>query len=260
MKIRMGLIWKAFSLLMLCIGLIFSSIKLLSCSERTDSAEALLTEVDRNLTSETLKYHLVMEIIYSPGDQRTVEADVWAVGRDSVYLEYTAPARERGTRYLKIGKSLWIHQPKLSRSVLIQGHMLRQGVFGSDFSYEDMLESGHLLDDYTAEFLPDEETLRVLKLTAKSDEITYQQRILWIDEELKIPRRSELRTRYGKPLKTVELDEIRAFGERLYPTRIVMKDLLKQKSSTVMRIVDPIFDVRIDPQTFTRRHLERPLD
>ena len=220
-------------------------------------AEAFLAEVDRHLTTRTVQYHLILEITYSPGDQRTVEADVWAVGRDSAYMDYTAPARERGTRYLKVGKSLWIHQPRLSKSVLIQGHMLRQGVFGGDFSYEDMLESGYLLDDYTAEFLPDDQGLRVLELTARNDQVTYQKRVLWIDPETKVLRRSELRTRTGKLLKTAEFDEIRTYGDRHYPTRVIMRDLLKQKSFTVMKVIDPVFDVDIDPQIFTRRHLER---
>ncbi len=220
-------------------------------------AEILLSEVDRHLTSRTLKYHLVMEITYSPGDQRTVEAEVWAIGRDSTYLEYTRPARERGMRYLKIGKSLWIHKPKLSKSVLIQGHMLRQGMLGGDFSYEDMLESGYLLDDYTADFSPIQNTLRVLDLTARHDRVTYQKRVLWIDSDLKVPRRSELRTKSGKLLKSIQLDEIRIFGNRHYPTKMTMRDHLKQKSSTVMKIVDPVFDEVIDPQMFTRRHLER---
>lgn len=245
------------SLYGLIIALHVLSIRPAICAESQGKAEALLAEVDLHLTSRTLRYHLVMEITYSPGDQRTVEAEVWAIGRDSVYLEYTAPARERGTRYLKIDKSLWIHQPRLSRSVLIHGHMLRQGVFGGDFSYEDMLESGCLLDDYAAEFLPDEDSLRVLELTARHGEVTYPGRILWIDPELKIPRRSELRARSGKLLKTVQITDVRTFGKRHYPTKVVMKDLLKQKSSTVMRVIDPVFDGEIDLQIFTRRHLER---
>lgn len=226
-------------------------------TQNLSEAEKLLSEVDQHLTSRTLKYHLVMEITYSPGDERTVEADVWAIGRDSTYLEYTQPARERDTRYLKIGKSLWIFKPKLSKSVLIQGHMLRQGVMGGDFSYEDMLESGHLLDDYTAEFAPIQDTLQVLELTAKTDAVTYQKRVLWIDPEKKVPRRSELRTKSDKLLKSVELSRFQTYGKRYYPTEITMRDHLKQKSQTVMRIVDPVFDDRIDPMVFTRRYLER---
>lgn len=222
-----------------------------------ESAEALLAEVDRQLTFHTLQYHLELNITYSPGDSRTVKADVWAAGRDSAYLEFTAPQAERGTRYLKLEKSLWIHQPNLSRSVLIQGHMLRQGVLGGDFSYEDMLETGSLLDDYEVKYGPAEDSLQVLELTAKRPDVTYPRRVLWVDPVLKIPRRSQLMAASGKILKTVELGDVKVISGRNFPTRIVMRDLLKQKSFTVMNVIDPVFDQKVDRQIFTRRHLER---
>jgi len=235
-----------------------------SQSDTLTEAEQLLADIDRHLTFNTLQYHLVLDITYSPGDTRTVEAEVRAAGQDTAYLEFTAPARERGTRYLKAQKSLWIHQPNLSRSVLIQGHMLRQGMLGGDFSYEDMLESGSLLEDYHAELRPDSGGLprsgsseKVLELTARHPEVTYPRRTIWVDPELKVPRRSELKAASGKVLKTVELGEIITVNGRHFPTRLVMRDLLKQNSNTVMTVVDPRFDQPVDRDIFTRRHLER---
>ena len=60
-------------------------------------------------------------------------------------MEFTNP-EDRGTRYLKRDKNLWIYFPKEQDTVKISGHLLKEGMMGSDVSYEDALESS----DYQA--------------------------------------------------------------------------------------------------------------
>lgn len=42
------------------------------------------------------------------------------------YTEYLAPAREKGTKMLKLENQLWIYSPATDRTIQIAGHMLRQ--------------------------------------------------------------------------------------------------------------------------------------
>ena len=88
------------------------------------------------------------------------------------YTEYLSPAREQGTKMLKLEDQLWIYSPSTDRTIQISGHMLRQSVMGSDLSYEDMMDDRKLTDVYTSkvtgsEIIDERETF-VLDLTCES--------------------------------------------------------------------------------------------
>ena len=109
----------------------------------------IMQKVDENMSARTRKMTMQMEIETARGT-RTIESRSWSEGDNKAFTEYLAPARERGTKMLKLDKQLWIFSPSTNRTVQISGHMLRQSVMGSDMSYEDMMNDTPLLDQYNA--------------------------------------------------------------------------------------------------------------
>ncbi|HRJ00952.1 MAG TPA: outer membrane lipoprotein-sorting protein, partial [Hyphomonas sp.] len=96
---------------------------------------------------------------------------------------------------LKKGGELWMFLPHVEKVQKISGHMLRQGLMGSDFSYEDMLETAALSGRYDAKVLGEEvkdgrKTWK-LEMTAKSADVSYPKRVSWIDQEYGVPVREE---------------------------------------------------------------------
>ena len=100
----------------------------------------ILERIDTNMSIETATMRAQMAIQYNDGDSRTLEFESWSEGRDQSFLEFIAPARDAGSRYLRLEDNMWIYLPRVGKSVRIQGHMLRQGMMGSDFSYGDASE------------------------------------------------------------------------------------------------------------------------
>ncbi|MFZ2896490.1 MAG: outer membrane lipoprotein-sorting protein, partial [Saprospiraceae bacterium] len=97
------------------------------------------------------------------------------MGDKRSFTEYLSPAREAGTKMLKLENQLWIYSPSTDRTIQISGHMLRQSVMGSDLSYEDMMDDRKLTDIYSAK-VAGEETIDnrktwVLELTAKVEDV-----------------------------------------------------------------------------------------
>jgi hypothetical protein len=97
-------------------------------------------------------------IIHGRRDSRTITARSWSVGSEKSFTEYLSPAREQGTKMLKLEESVVDLFPATDRTIQISGHMLRQSVMGSDLSYEDMMDTRKLTDVYTAA-LEGEETI-----------------------------------------------------------------------------------------------------
>jgi outer membrane lipoprotein-sorting protein len=198
-------------------------------------------------------------IIHGTRTSRTIESTSWAVGDKQAYTEYLAPAREKGTKMLKLEDQLWIYSPSTDRTIQISGHMLRQSVMGSDLSYEDMMEDSKLIDNYDAAVIGEEvigeQNCWILELQAKTSDVSYQIRKVWVDKDRYIPLKEELYAKSGKLLKKTELFDIQRIGNRWYPKRVVFKDMLKIGDGTEFIIESIQFDQEIPEHIFTKASL-----
>jgi len=211
------------------------------------SGKEILDKIDANMSSDS-RYVKSKMVIHGPRSSRTVESESWSQGK-SGYTEYLAPAREKGTKMLKLVDQLWIYSPSTDRTIQISGHMLRQSVMGSDLSYEDMMDDRKLSDVYDAGVIGSEtigETeCWIVEMRATKEDVAYQMRKLWVDKSRYIPLKEELYAKSGKLLKKTELSNITKHGSRWYPEKITFKDMLKKGAGTEF-IVDEIkFDVEI---------------
>jgi len=223
-------------------------------------AEDVLREIDNNLQFDTRKSTTVMQVV---DGRRTREYRMVVYGRglDEAAVEYLAPARDRGTRMLKEKDNLWLYMPRAERVQRISGHMLRQGMMGSDVSYEDMMDGVNFLERYVAEVtgtsVVDDRPVWRLEATAKDDAVTYPKRILWVDKEHYIPIRQELFALSGMLLKTWTMTEIEEIDGRNIPTRMEISDHLRSGSKTVLMMSDISFGIDIADEIFSLRWLER---
>jgi outer membrane lipoprotein-sorting protein len=154
-----------------------------------------------------------------------------------------------------------MYSPSTDRIIKISGHMLRQSVMGSDLSYEDMLEDKKLTDNYDAEVTGTEDidgfSCWVLKLTAKTTDVAYHSRKMWVDKSRMIPLKEELYARSGKLLKKTELKDIQKMQGRWFPKRIIFKDMLKKGGGTEFVIEAIQFDVDIPEHIFSKASLKK---
>jgi hypothetical protein len=182
-------------------------------------------------------------------------------GQDTGYAEFLSPARDKGVKYLKIKDNMWMYLPSVDKVIKISGAMLRQSMMGSDFSYEDALESSKLLEKYTATLAGEEKigdrNCYVVDLVAKVKEVTYYERKIWVDKERFIPLREDLFALSGKRLKEMTLGDVRRIGRRYYPMYMTMSNLLRQNSRTEMFITKMEFDIPVDPKVFTQGNLTK---
>jgi outer membrane lipoprotein-sorting protein len=199
------------------------------------SGEWILKRVDTNMTA-TSSITVARMVIHGRRRPRTIKSKSWAQGRDDSFTEYLSPAREKGTKMLKLKDRMWVYSPHTDRTIQLSGHMLRQSVMGSDLSYEDLMDDPRLADLYTAEVTGAEtvgvRVCWVLQLTAKTNTVAYQSRKVWIDSERYVPLREELYAKGGKLLKRVELKDFKQTSGRWYPMRMVFKDMLKTGKGT----------------------------
>ncbi len=224
------------------------------------SAEEIIQKVDKNMISSTQISTSEM-VIYGRRNTRTVTSKNYAEGTENSFTEYLSPAREKGTKMLKLDDQLWIYNPSSDRTIQISGHMLKQSVMGSDLSYEDMMEERELVEMYEPSIIGEEEIdgrqTWKLELNAIVDDPTYESQTIWVDQERFVPLKQEMFAKSGKLLKRVTLRNVQLFGDRWYPTKMNYKDVLKDGKGTDFIISDIEFDVDIPAYIFTKASLRK---
>jgi outer membrane lipoprotein-sorting protein len=224
------------------------------------TGKEILERIDKNLTAKSTITTSRM-IIHGARQTRTIEAKTWGIGDEKAFTEYLAPAREKGTKMLKLEDKLWIYSPGSDRTIQISGHMLRQSLMGSDLSYEDMMENAKLLENYEAGIIGSEiiheRDCWIVELQAKTAEVNYQIRKVWVDKARFIPLKEELYAKSGKLLKRMELFDITKIDNRWYPKKIVFKDMLKIGDGTEFIIDEIEFDQPIEEYIFTKASLKK---
>jgi hypothetical protein len=225
------------------------------------TATQIIKKIDDQMLTNTSYAEAEMTIKTSDGAPRTLRFKAYSIGRDLALMEYTAPAREKGIKFLRREKNMWLYFPLADRVRQIKGHMLREGMMGSDFSYEDASETESVYDHYNAKLLPNERfkdrDVYVLELTAKDTDVTYQKRQVWVDMEWFVPLKEDLYAKSGLVLKELEMWDIKKIAGRYYPTTWKMVNKLTGSSSTELIFVDIKLDVPVDEKLFSLENLKR---
>ncbi|MFC1886983.1 outer membrane lipoprotein-sorting protein [Thermodesulfobacteriota bacterium] len=224
------------------------------------SGKTILENVDKNISSKNRIFGSKM-VIHGRRGTRTIESKSWAEGEEKAFTEYLAPAREKGTKMLKLKDKLWMYSPSTDRTIHISGHMLRQSVMGSDLSYEDMMEDPKLTHHYGAIVIGaesfDGRPCWILELKAKTKNVAYYMRKIWVDQSRVIPLKEELYAKSGKLLKKLELKDVAKIDNRWFPKRMIFKDMLKKGKGTEFIIQDIKFDQDIPKHIFSKAVLRR---
>ncbi|MGM0567700.1 MAG: outer membrane lipoprotein-sorting protein [Elusimicrobiota bacterium] len=234
----------------LAVGFILATGESIAYSQEL-SAEEIIERLDQNehFSSARLKSEMVIrdrgrEIV------KEMETYIKTENRRSDALSEFLNPRDRGTKYLKLGDDMWMYFPDAEDLIHISGHMLRQGMMGSDFSYEDILESEQMTALYSFEFEGEEDIngrpAYILNGIAREDEEpSYHKRRLWVDRERFITLKEQLFSAGGRLLKELRTVEAGQFNGRWIPVEQVMNDKLREETSTTFRIIEIELDYNI---------------
>ena len=239
---------------------ILATAAMLTLQIQGQDPDDILKRVERNMSSENRVFESTMTINVAHRS-RTITSRTYAEGYSKSFTEYLTPAREQGTKMLKLGNQLWIYSPSTDRIIQISGHMLRQSVMGSDLSYEDMMDDRKLTELYTATLGGDEviggRKTWILDLTAKVSDVSYHSMKMWVDTERYVPLKEELFGSSGQLLKRTTFEEVEQIAGRWFPMKLTYKDVLKSGDGTEFTITSVRFDQKIPDYIFTKAALKQ---
>ena len=246
--------FKCFLLIVVSILILFPNSALIS-AEMT--AKEIINKRDDNEYFDSVR--LEAEMIIVSGSRKIIKTMVVLSDKKNALVEFTNP-QDRGTKFLKRGDNLWMFFPDAEDIIKISGHMLNQGMMGSDFSYQDIMESDKLTDLYDFKIIKEEENDKrpcyVLEGIAKKGvKVSYYRRISWVDKERFVGLKEKLYAQSGRLLKEIKTNEIKEIEGRWIPIHSVMENKLRKNTYTEFKITQIDFNLEIPEGTFALQSL-----
>ena len=221
------------------------------------SSSEILKKVDYNMTPTTVKYDGKM-VIHQGSSVLTKEMKVIAKGADLGLIEFMSPARDKGTKFLRTDSLLYIYFPSAGKTQKLSGHMLRQGMMGSDLSYEDQTSRNKLDDIYNSKILKETDDEYTLELILKpNEENSYYKRVLTVDKKKFVLLDSLMYANSGKLLKELSVLKYEKIKDRYYITHFKMEDKIKKDSYTEIISSNIQVDLDVSDSTFNLNNLEK---
>ena len=246
---------KVFLLIGIVMSVLFSSLIIAPATDLT--AEEIINMRDDNEYFDTAQ--MEAEMIIVSGSRKITKTMVALTDKKNSLAEFTN-SQDRGTKFLKRENDLWMFFPDAEEIIKISGHMLNQGMMGSDFSYQDVMESDKLTDLYDFKIIREEELdgrpCYVLEGIAREGvKVSYYRRVSWIEKERFIGLKEELYAQSGRLLKETKVNKIEEIEGRWVPTDSVMEDKLKKDTYTQFIITQISFNPEIPEETFSLQNL-----
>jgi outer membrane lipoprotein-sorting protein len=225
-----------------------------------DLAE-IMTVMDALYRSESSYSDVEMEIV-TPHWQRTLHMTVWTEGVDKTLIRILAPKKEKGVGTLRIGNEMWNYLPRTNKIMKIPPSMMMGSWMGSDFTNDDIVKEVTYLDDYTYEWAsvdsPEAGVLYIKCIPNEGVPVVWGHLIIAVRDTDYLPLWEKYYDEKDRSMRTLLFSDIRDYGGRRLPSTMEMIPVKKEGHKTVVRYTSASFDIPIEGDIFSIRHLRSP--
>jgi hypothetical protein len=158
---------------------------------------------------------------------------------------------------------LWSYLPELRKARRITARTLSGSLFGTDFSYEDLMELQRQAEHASFERRPDGviegRPVAILAATPAADSGSqYSQVIASFDRETCVLLHADLHGRSGEISKQLDVAwaDVEKQGDRWVPTKITLRDLGKKTQSQI-RLRDAEWSADLPDSLFSQGELAK---
>ncbi len=243
--------------------LFVSTVLLLLPSLATDSFAAkqslavkIIKEADK-VRSPQLDYivDITVTSIRPRRKKRVARYEVLVKGQKKTIIKTTAPAIDRGTTLLMLGRNLWAFMPDLSKPIRIS---LQQRLIG-DVANGDIARA-NFSGDYTPKILRTEQikgqSYYVLELIANDDRVTYGKVVYWVNKKNYRPLKAEFYAISGRLLKSCSYEDYKKLAGRVRPTSLILTNPLTKGRVSIIRYKKMRIE-KLPSKYFTKNYMKR---
>jgi outer membrane lipoprotein-sorting protein len=224
-------------------------------------AKQIMIDAEQKLRGISSKGEMKMTI-QRPTWSREIGLKFWTKGEAYSLMLLTAPARDKGTSFLKREKEIWNWQPSIDRTVKLPPSMMMQSWMGSDFTNDDLVKSSSIINDYTHNYLGEEEVIgrpcHVIELIPDEDApVVWGKVKTWVDKDLLLQLKTEFYDEDEYLINTLLSEDIKEMGGRTIPTKLTIVPAEDEEQKTIIEYIDIDFDADIKDGFFSIQNMKR---
>ena len=241
--------------------LAFAAGLFLSLPAFAQDAKEIVTKAENLLKGEKTSYSEMQMQIVRPKYTRTIEFKSWAETDGNSMTLITAPAKEKGQSFMKLGNNMWSWNPTIQRLIKMPPSMMSQGWMGSDFSNDDVLKESSLVKDFTHRLIAEETVGDVqchkIELTALPDaDVVWGKILMWISKDDYFEMKTEFYDEDNVLVKTHTASKIAVFDGRRLPSETEIAPADQPQNKTVVTIKNIKFNIAIAGNFFTQQNMK----
>jgi hypothetical protein len=226
-----------------------------------DDATEIVRRADQRIRGKTGYAEFRMKLI-RPDWSREVSMKSWSKGIEYSLILVTAPARDKGSSFLKRGDEVWNWVPSVEKVIKIPPSMMLQSWMGSDFTNDDLVKESSMVVDYTHRAVGDSTILGrdcwKIEMTPKPDAaVVWGAVLIWVSKQDDLELRVEYYDEDGVLINVMTLSDVKMLGGRLLPSRLEMVPVDKPGNKTVLIYQDAWFDKPIEDSFFSIQNMKR---
>ncbi len=230
-------------------------------SAQSLSAKEIVKRSDDLMQGESSISTMTMEIV-RPTWKRSISLKSWGKGRDKSISLVTAPARDKGQSFLKVGNEMWSWNPSINRLIKLPPSMLSQGWMGSDYTNDDILKESSIVNDYNHSIVGEQNIngliCYVIEMKPKDEAAVVWGKIKsYITKEKYFTLKAEYFDEDGELVRTSLLSDIKKMDDREMPTRIEIIPADEPENRTIVIIESTQFNAKITDDFFSQQNMKR---
>lgn len=215
-------------------------------------------EKARGLTSQG---EMKMTII-RPTWTREMTMKTWSKGDDYSLILVTAPARDKGTAFLKRKKEMWNWQPTIDRVIKMPPSMMSQSWMGSDFTNDDLVKQSSIVVDYKhsllgKETVEDYECYKIELIPLEEAAVVWGKIVIWISTQEYMQLKTEFYDEDDYLINTILGKEVKKMGGKLLPSKMEIIPADEEDNKTIIEQLSLNFDAPIKDNFFSIQSMKR---
>jgi outer membrane lipoprotein-sorting protein len=224
-------------------------------------AKTIVRLADDKVRGQSSQAEMVMRIV-RPTWQREIGLKSWSRGNNLGLILVTAPARDKGTAYLKRQREVWNWQPAIDRTIKLPPSMMLQSWMGSDFTNDDLVKESSAVDDYRHTLAGDtviggRPSYKIIMVPKEEAAVVWGKVITYIDKKDYLQLLTRFYDEDNELVNTMQASQIRLLGGRLLPARLEVIPADNPAHRTLIEYRSLQFDMPLPEDFFSLQNLRR---
>ncbi len=226
-------------------------------SSYAETGDEVLEKVEETLLAPKDRIVVAKLVLVDKNNKKRIrKIKMWQKGKEKRLVKFLEPADVKGVGLLVPSENeLYLWMPAFSKIRRIASHVKHQSFMGTDFSYEDIGETGYK-GKYKAKVEKEEKKYYVLRLTPKKKDVYYGMLRMWVSKESYLPIKVEFYSKKKKLLKVMEAQKIEKIDGFWTHVKIEMRNI-QTGHKTIMELCEINYNTGIKNKLFTKSYLKR---